>query len=138
MGPKSRVAAAEQDLFRMGLVNLIDQRHELVKLAGLIDWPAFAEAWGPKFESTTGRLALDMRLMASLLYLKHIFALSDEDVVERCKENPYWQHFSGERYYQHELPCEPSSLVRWRTTGSRAARATRSTRCCAAPGTTCG
>ena len=38
MGPKSRVDVAEQDLFRMELVNLIDQRHELVKLASLIDW----------------------------------------------------------------------------------------------------
>lgn len=114
MGPKSRVDAVEQDLFRMELVNLIDQRHELVKLAGLIDWSAFAEAWGPKFESTTGRPALDTRLMASLLYLKHTFALSDEDVVERWVENPYWQHFSGERYFRHELPCDPSSLVRWR------------------------
>ena len=114
MGPKSRVDAAEQDLFRMELVNLIDRRHELVKLAGLIDWSAFAKAWGPKFESTTGRPAVDTRLMASLLYLKHTFALSDEDVVERWKENPYWQHFSGERYFQHELPCDPSSPVRWR------------------------
>jgi IS5 family transposase len=114
MGPKSRVDAAEQDLLRMELVNLIDQRHELVKLASLIDWSAFAEAWGPKFESTTGRPALDTRLMASLLYLKHTFALSHEDVVERWSEKPYWQHFSGERYFRHELPCDPSSLVRWR------------------------
>jgi transposase, IS5 family len=43
MGPKSRVDAAGQDLFRMELVNLIDQRHELVRLASLIDWSAFAE-----------------------------------------------------------------------------------------------
>ena len=51
---------------------------------------------------------------AALLYLKHTFALSDEDVVERWCENPYWQHFSGERYFRHDLPCDPSSLVRWR------------------------
>lgn len=114
MGPKSRVDASELDLFRMELVNLIDQRHELVKLAALIDWPAFEQAWGAKFESTTGRPALPTRLMAALLYLKHAFAQSDEEVVERWKENPYWQHFSGERYFQHELPCDPSSLVRWR------------------------
>jgi IS5 family transposase len=114
MGPKSCNDAADQDLFRMELVNLIDQRHELVRLAALIDWPAFNEAWGPKFESTTGRPALPTRLMASLLYLKHTFALSDEDVVQRWIENPYWQHFSGQRYFQHELPCDPSSLVRWR------------------------
>lgn len=114
MGPKPREGVADVDLFRMELLNLIDQRHELVKLAALIEWPAFIEAWGPKFESATGRPALDTRLMAALLYLKHAFALSDEEVVERWKENPYWQHFSGERYFQHELPCDPSSLVRWR------------------------
>ena len=40
--------------------------------------------------------------------------MSDEDVVQRWIENPYWQHFSGEPYFRHELPCDPSSLVRWR------------------------
>jgi IS5 family transposase len=43
-----------------------------------------------------------------------VYALSDEDVVERWCENPSWQHFSGERYFRHDLPCDPSSLVRWR------------------------
>ncbi len=114
MGPKPTLERAEQDLFRMELVNLIDGRHELVRLAELIDWQAFSNEWSPQFTSTTGRPALPTRLMASLLYLKHLYALSDEDVVERWCENPYWQHFSGERYFRHDLPCDPSSLVRWR------------------------
>ena len=114
MGPKPAKAASDHDLFRTELVNLIDQRHELVRLAGLIDWQAFSDQWSPQFVSTTGRPALPTRLMAALLYLKHVYALSDEDVVERWCENPYWQHFSGERYFRHELPCDPSSLVRWR------------------------
>lgn len=114
MGPKPADERSDHDLFRTELVNLIDQRHELVKLAGLIDWQAFEQQWSPQFESTTGRPALPTRLMAALLYLKHVYALSDEDVVQRWCENPYWQHFSGERYFRHELPCDPSSLVRWR------------------------
>lgn len=114
MGPKPADERTDHDLFRTELVNLIDLRHELVKLAELIDWQAFAHKWSPQFESTTGRPALPTRLMAALLYLKHVYALSDDDVVERWRENPYWQHFSGERYFRHELPCDPSSLVRWR------------------------
>ena len=114
MSPKLADERTEHDLFRTELVNLIDQRHELVKLAQLIDWQAFADKWSPQFESTTGRPALPTRLMAALLYLKHVYALSDDDVVERWRENPYWQHFSGERYFRHDLPCDPSSLVRWR------------------------
>ncbi|MCO5120700.1 MAG: IS5 family transposase [Burkholderiaceae bacterium] len=114
MGPKTPPAATDHDLFRLELVNLIDARHELVRLAELIDWSVFEREFGGQFVSTTGRPALPTRLVAGLLYLKHTFALSDEDVVERWVENPYWQHFCGERYFRHELPCDPSSLVRWR------------------------
>lgn len=114
MGPKPPEDRSEHDLFRTELVNLIDQRHELVRLSDLIDWDAFESAWSPQFESTTGRPALPTRRMGALLYLKHVFAPSDEDTARRWCENPYWQHFSGERYFCHELPCDPSSLVRWR------------------------
>jgi IS5 family transposase len=55
MGPKPRQNAAEQDLFRMELLNLIDERHELVKLASLIDWPAFQQAWGPRVRVHDGQ-----------------------------------------------------------------------------------
>jgi IS5 family transposase len=34
--------------------------------------------------------------------------------VQRWIENPYWQWFCGCEYFQHELPCDPSSLTRWR------------------------
>lgn len=114
MGPKPADERADHDLFRSELLNLINQRHGLVRLAALIDWQAFEAEWSPEFVSTTGRPALPTRLMAALLYLKHVYALSDEDVCEGWRENPYWQHSSGERYFQHELPCDPSSLVRWR------------------------
>ncbi len=114
MGSKPIRERSEHDLFRTELVNLIDTRHELVRLAELIDWQAFSNEWSPQFTSSRGRPVLPTRPMASLLYLKHLYALSDEGVVERWCENPYWQHFSGERYFRHDLPCDPSSLVRWR------------------------
>lgn len=114
MGPKPPSAPTDHDLFRLELVNIIDSRHELVRLSELIDWSVFDREFGAQFESATGRPALPTRLVAGLLYLKHTFALSDEQVVQRWTENPYWQLFCGERYFQHELPCDPSSLVRWR------------------------
>jgi IS5 family transposase len=52
--------------------------------------------------------------MVGLSYLQHTFNLSDEAVVQRWIENPYWQWFCGCEYFQHELPCDPSSLTRWR------------------------
>jgi IS5 family transposase len=93
---------------------MIDMRHELVKLEALIDWDVFEREWLGFFPSHTGRPATPPRLVAGLCYLQHAFALSDEAVVARWAENPYWQHFCGETFFQHRLPLDPSSMTRWR------------------------
>ncbi|CAA9403962.1 MAG: Mobile element protein [uncultured Rubellimicrobium sp.] len=112
---KHRPRPPEQDdLLRPRLVDLIDMRHELVKLAGLIDWEFFDREWAGFFPSTTGRPATSPRLVAGLLYLQHAFRLSDEAVVARWVENPYYQHFTGETFFQHRPPIDPTSLIRWR------------------------
>jgi len=112
---KPRKPPAEQDdLFRARLVEMIDMRHELVKLEALIDWEVFEREWAGLFPSHTGRPATLSRLVAGILYLQHAFALSDEAVVTRWAENPYWQHFCGETFFQHRLPIDPSSLTHWR------------------------
>ena len=46
--------------------------------------------------------------------VKPASGLSDEKVVQRWAENPYWQYFCGETHFQHELPLNPSSLSHWR------------------------
>ena len=112
---KPRKPPPEQDdLLRSRLVEMIDMRHELVKLGTLIDWDVFEREWAGFFPSHTGRPATLSRLIAGLLYLQHAYALSDEAVVARWAENPYWQHFCGETFFQHRLPIDPSSLTRWR------------------------
>jgi len=61
-----------------------------------------------------GRPGLPIRLVVGLHYLKYASNESDESVVERFLENPYWQYFCGLEYFEHEVPLDPSSLVRWR------------------------
>lgn len=104
----------QNDLLRPRLVDLIDMRHELVKLAALIDWEFFEREWAGFFPSGTGRPATPPRLVAGLMYLQHLHRLSDEAVVARWVENPYYQHFTGETFFQHQPPIHPSSLSRWR------------------------
>jgi transposase, IS5 family len=101
------------DLYRSRLDQIVDQRHELFRLASLIDWDRFDHEFG-RFYRPLGRPAKPTRLMVGLSYLQHTFNLSDEAVVQRWTENPYWQWFCGCEYFQHELPCDPSSLTRWR------------------------
>lgn len=113
MKPHSRVPE-QDDLLRPRLVDMIDARHELVKLAGLIDWDFFEQEWATFFPSHQGRPATSPRLVAGLMYLQHAFKLSDEAVIARWVENPYYQHFTGETFFQHRPPIDPSSLTRWR------------------------
>ena len=103
----------QDDLLRARLVEMIDMRHELVKLATLIDWEVFEREWAGLLPSQTGRPAAPTRLVAGLLYLQHAFRLSDEAVVARWAEPPYWQHFCGETFFQHRLPINASSMTRW-------------------------
>lgn len=105
------------ELFRSRLDSQIDLRHPLAQLAGRMHWAALEDALSatlPPAPAGGGRPALPVRLMAGLLHLKHANDLSDEDVCWRWLENPYWQFFTGEVFFQTRLPCDPSSLTRWR------------------------
>ena len=64
--------------------------------------------------SRAGRPKLPIRLLVSLLYLKHSFNLSDEEVCSRWAENVLWQFFSGMDYYEHRLPYDPTQIGRFR------------------------
>ena len=58
MGSKPTDSPKDHHLSSTDLVNLIDQRHELVRLADLIVWQALADEWSPQFVSSAGRPAL--------------------------------------------------------------------------------
>lgn len=113
MGPKPS-GLQTGDLFRHPLVEMINLKHPLVKLADVMDWTLIENAFGAPFASTTGRPALSPRLVAGLLYLQHAYGCSDEEIVNTWTENPYVQYFTGEIYFQTEAPMDSSSLTRWR------------------------
>ena len=113
MKPKKQETSACDDLFRLRLEQILDQRHALYRLAGKIDWNAVETHFG-KLYAEEGRPGIPIRLMVGLHYLKHTFNESDETVVARWVENPYWQHFCGEEYFRHTLPIDPSQMTRFR------------------------
>ena len=132
---------ATDDFFRARLDQMIDLRHPLAVLANRLPWAQIEAALAPAFArknrrgqavaagdlfgtslqiagagiSAAGRPRLPVRLMAALLYLKHAFNLSDEELVVRWSENVVWQYFSGQAYYTPELPCDPTQIGRFRT-----------------------
>ena len=104
----------QKDLFRPPLDAIIDLGHPLVRLAGEIDWEFLSGRFSSVCTSGPGQPPLPTRLVAGLLILKHMHALSDEVLCARWLENPYYQHFCGEQAFRHDLPFERSSMTRWR------------------------
>ncbi len=115
MQPHKQSEAENQGkLFHTRLDAIVDKNHPLVRCAERIDWSGFDAEFGALYAQGVGRPGLPTRLMVGLHYLKHTFDESDESVVERFVENPYWQYFCGLEHFTHEFPLDPSSLVRWR------------------------
>lgn len=128
------------DFFRSRLDAMIDMSHPLAVLAARLPWAQIEQVLAVKFAhqersprtgqvddlfgehqvefaggaSNAGRPRLSIRLMASLLYLKNSFNLSDEELVQRWSENVVWQFFSGQAYYEPRLPCDATQIGRFR------------------------
>jgi len=113
MKPKKPKQRNQEDLFRSRLDQILDRQHPLYQLAHQIDWSIFDKKFGSLYAGK-GRPAKSTRLLVGLHYLKHAFDESDESVVARLLENPYWQYFCGFEYFIHRLPLDPSSMTRWR------------------------
>ncbi len=131
---------ATPDFFRSRIETMIDLRCPLAVLAQRLPWAQIEASLAPKFvhrdragevvesvdifgatserigagRSNAGRPRLCIRLLASLVYLKHSFNLSDEEVCQRWSENIVWQYFSGQEYYEHRLPCDATQIGRFR------------------------
>jgi transposase, IS5 family len=114
MRPRERRESNEQDLFRSRLDQVINMDHALVKLARTIDWGVLEKKFGAVYADGSGRPPLPTRLMAGLAILKHTYNLSDEVLCELWIENPYYQYFCGEEFFQHRLPLDRSSMTHWR------------------------
>src|SRR5215475_8091884 len=114
MRPKERRETGQTDLLRSRLDAIIDMDHPLVKLARTIDWTFLEREFGAVYTDGPGQPPLPTRLMAGLGILMHTYDLSDEVLCERWVENPYYQLFCGEEFFQHRLVFDRSSLTRWR------------------------
>ncbi len=101
------------EMFKTTLESFIHPEHELCLLAKKIDWESLEKEFAPLY-GTLGRPSVPIRTIVGLLLLKQMYNMGDETVVVRYLENPYWQHFCGEIYFQYNLPFDPSDFVHFR------------------------
>ena len=114
MKPRERRDSGQGDLLRSRLDAILDMDHQLVALARKVDWGFLEKRFGEVYRDGPGQPPLPTRLMAGLTILKYTYDLSDEELCARWVENPYYQFFCGEEFFQHELVLDRSSLTRWR------------------------
>jgi transposase, IS5 family len=113
MRPVKPNLSGETNLFRARLDQIINMRHELVRLAQTINWDGLDAFVAERF-CTVRRPGVSMRFMMGLLLLKAIYGLSDEAVCDRWVENPYFQYFTGQEFFAHAFGHERSDLSHWR------------------------
>lgn len=103
--------------YQMGLFpnlsEFINNEHPLIKLGRKLPWKDI-ETYFAKFYSSVGRKAKPIRLMVGLLILKQMHNLSDEQLLARWCENPYFQVFCGINIFQWNFPCDPTDLIYFR------------------------
>ncbi len=66
-----------------GLADQLDQKNPLYQLANKINWPFFDDAFKKHNNEKMGKPAKPFRLMVSLLILKYVRNLSDENLIEQ-------------------------------------------------------
>jgi transposase, IS5 family len=91
---KGKSPDSSQTSFLMsGLSEQLNLRHPIYQLSKVTNWESL-EADFTGLYSRVGRPAKAVRLMISLLLLKQLYDLSDDQAVERWVGNPYCQFFS--------------------------------------------
>src|SRR5690349_18326309 len=101
------------NLLFANLLAQLNPKHPLLQLAKTIPWDYFEKEFAPLY-SHRGKPAKSIRLMVGLSILKHLENLSDQVLVERWLQNPYYQAFCGETIFQWKLPCDSSDLTYFR------------------------
>ena len=102
------------NIYEVPLVQFINKNHELCQLAEKINWDDLEQDLSVYYCIDNGRPSIPIRKIVGVVFLKRMFNESDESVVDRWKENPYWQYFCGEVNFQHNWPFDPTELIKFR------------------------
>lgn len=83
-------------------------------MAELIPWSEFEEDYAENFPTEMGTPAKSFRMALGALIIKEKLGISDREIVEEIRQNPYLQYFIGQSTYSNKLPFDSSLLVHFR------------------------
>lgn len=101
-------------LFDIQIENIINKNHPLCILSRVINWDNLTRGLAKYFSISNGRPSKNIRLIMGLTYLKYIYNMSDQQLLDFWVENYYWQYFCGFKVIQYKYPVSLSTLSGWR------------------------
>ena len=112
---KKTAQQPEFEEFYLPFSGRIRSDNRWVRLSKLIPWDEIEKEYAKQFaESGMGAPAKAARVALGALIIQEKLGLTDEEVVEQIRENPYLQYFIGYREYREEEPFEASMMVHFR------------------------
>ena len=96
------------------VVPKLDDNHELVKISKAIDWPALSDKLAQFYCPDNGRPAKPSRAKVGLLILKHLYRLSDDDLVDLIKRDLYAQYLCDVSFGEAIKFIHSTTLVKFR------------------------
>ena len=100
-------------MFKTTLFEQLNPNDKVYILAHKFPWEKVEKEFS-KLYAHTGQPDRPIRRMVGLTLLQRIKNLSDEQVVENFKQNPYYQFFCGEASFQWGQPCAAADLTHFR------------------------
>ena len=92
----------------------LDPENRWVRLSKLIPWDLLEDLYGSKLSDGMGRPGKNVRVAFGAQIIKHKLNLSDAEVVEQIRENPYLQFFIGLEEFRPEPPFDASLMTTFR------------------------
>jgi LacI family transcriptional regulator len=77
-----------------------------------IDWRIVAQRFDAIYDGVASRQPFSARLIIGLSILRQLYKLSDEALCKGWLENPYYQYFCGQKFFQHSLSFDRTSVMR--------------------------
>lgn len=96
------------------VVPKLDDNHELVKISKAIDWPALSDKLAQFYCPDNGRPTKPARAKVGLLILKHLYRLSDDDLVDLIKRDLYAQYLCDVSFSEAIKFIHSTTLVKFR------------------------
>jgi hypothetical protein len=93
----------------------LDEENRWVILSKIVPWGELEKKYLEKLsDSGLGAPAKSLSMALGSLIIKEKLQISDREVVEQIKENPYLQYFVGLEGYKDEAPFDASMMVYFR------------------------